>query len=151
APAMIGATEANGPAHPGFRRAHAKGVCVSGTFRGTRQGRAPARADAFSGRPVPVLGRRAIGGGDPHGSDITARVRSQASQYGGPDASQWRMAMNSFPFLAVATPEAFHAQTVAQRPDPATGKPDPAAMPAFLAAHPRARAFQQWAQTAPWS
>src|SRR5690606_3098551 len=79
-----------------------------------------------------------------------ARVRSMALQFGGPGAPQWRMALNSFPFFVVATPQAFHAQILADRPDPRTGKPDPAAMQAFLAAHPRARAFQQWAKSAPW-
>lgn len=148
---VIGAMEASGPAHPGFRRNHAKGVCVSGTFRGTAQGQALSPAKAFSGTPLPVLGRFSIGGPNPHGADNSARVRSMALQLGGPGEPQWRMAMNSFPFFAVATPQAFHAQTLAKRPDPATGKPDPAAMEAFLATHPRARAFQQWTKTAPWS
>ena len=148
---VVGAIEANGPAHPGFRRNHAKGVCVAGTFRGTEQGQALSTAAVFSGEPVPVLGRFSIGGPNPHGADNSARVRSMALQLGGPDASQWRMALNSFPFFAVATPQAFHAQTLAKRPDPATGKPDPAAMEGFLAAHPQARKFGQWAKTAPWS
>nr|WP_255516443.1 catalase family peroxidase [Luteimonas suaedae] len=148
---LVGAMEANGPAHPGFRRNHAKGVCVAGMFRGTEQGQALSTVAAFSGEPVPVLGRFSIGGPNPQGADNNARVRSMALQLGGPDAAQWRMALNSFPFFAVATPQAFHEQTLAERPDPATGKPDPAAMAAFLAAHPQAREFQQWAKTAPWS
>lgn len=148
---VVGAMEANGPAHPGFRRNHAKGVCVTGTFRGTTQGQALSTAKAFSGAPLPVLGRFSIGGPNPHGADNTARVRSMALQFGGADEPQWRMAMNSFPFFAVATPQAFHEQTLAKRPDPATGKPDPAAMDAFFATHPQARKFQQWARTAPWS
>ncbi|GAB2627622.1 catalase family peroxidase [Novilysobacter erysipheiresistens] len=151
APRVVNAMEANGPAHPGFRRNHAKGVCVAGTFRGTEQGQALSTATVFSGEPVPVLGRFSIGGPNPHGADNSARVRSMALQFGGPDASQWRMALNSFPFFAVATPQAFHQQTLAKRPDPATGKPDPAAMEGFLATHPQARKFRQWAKTAPWS
>lgn len=143
--------EAGGPAHPGFRRAHSKGVCVSGSFTGTPQGRALSDADAFAGQPVAVTGRLSIGGGDPQGDDATARVRSLALQIGGRGETQWRMAMNSFPFLAVATPGEFHSQVVANAPDPATGKPDPEAAAAFLAAHPRAQAFQAWAKSAPWS
>lgn len=61
------------------------------------------------------------------------------------------MAMNSFPFFAVPTAEAFLEQTRAGIPDPATGKPDPAKMAAVLEKYPSARAFQQWAKTAPWS
>lgn len=147
---FIDAMEAGGPAHPGFRRAHAKGVCVSGRFLGTAAGRALSSAGVFAGAPVPVVGRLSIGGGDPHGDDAGARVRSLALQLGGRGEAQWRMAMNSVPFLAVATPEAFYAQVRANQPDPATGKPDPGAVAAFLAGHPRARAFQQWAQAAPW-
>jgi catalase len=67
------------------------------------------------------------------------------------DGQQWRTAMNSFPFFAVPTPEAFLEQTRAGIPDPATGKPDPAKMAAVQAKYPSARAFGQWARTAPWS
>lgn len=148
---VVDAMEANTLAHPGFRRNHAKGVCVAGTFRGSGQGRALSTATVFSGEPVPVLGRLSIGGPDPHGADNSARVRSMALQFGDAGAGQWRMALNSFPFFAVATPQAFHQQTLAKRPDPATGKPDPAAMDKFLAAHPQARRFGEWAKTAPWS
>jgi catalase len=45
-----------------------------------------------------------------------------------------------FPF---STPQAFYEQLVASRPDPATGKPDPDRMAAFLNAHPEtARALK---------
>ena len=151
APGMLAAIEATGLPQPGYRRAHAKGVCVVGHFQATPEARALSTAPTLSGAVLPVLGRLSIGGGDPHGHDGNARVRSMALRIGAPDGPQWRMAMNSFPFMAVATPAQFHAQTVAARRDPVTGKPDPAAMEAFLAAHPRARAFQQWAREAPWS
>jgi catalase len=138
--------EAGGPAHPGFRRAHPKGVCVSGRFFGTAGGRALSSAEAFAGEPVAVTGRLSIGGGDPHGDDATARVRSLALQLGGRGETQWRMAMNSFPFMAVATPREFHRQLVANAPDPATGKPDPAAVGGIQGAPPRAPAVQAGAK-----
>jgi catalase len=143
--------EATGPAHPGFRRAHSKGVCVAGWFEPTPQGAALSRAQVFSQPRVPVLGRLSIGGGDPHGADAQARVRSIALQLVSDNGQEWRMAMNSFPFFAVPSPEAFLEQTRAQLPDPATGKPDPAKMAAVLEKYPSARAFQQWAKTAPWT
>jgi len=151
APAMTDAIEANGPPHPGFRRAHAKGVCVTGVFRSSGQAAALSSARVFRQAETPVLGRLSIGGGDPHGADAQARVRSMALLLRTDDGQQWRMAMNSFPFFVVATPEGFHAQTLASRPDPATGKPDPARMAAFLERHPEARRFQAWARSAPWS
>jgi len=143
--------EATGAAHPGFRRAHSKGVCVSGWFEPSAQAPSLSRARVFAQPRVPVLGRLSIGGGDPHGADGNARVRSIALQLVGDDGQEWRMAMNSFPFFAAPTPEAFFEQTRAQVPDPATGKPDPAKMAAVLAKYPSAQAFQQWARTAPWT
>ncbi|MFL9583967.1 catalase family peroxidase [Stenotrophomonas sp. AB1(2024)] len=143
--------EATGANHPGFRRAHSKGVCVSGTFQGTPDGAALSSARVFRQQQVPVLGRLSIGGGDPHGADANARVRSMALQLVSDDGQEWRTAMNSFPFFAVPTTEAFLEQTRAGIPDPATGKPDPAKMAAIAARYPSARAFGEWARTAPWS
>ncbi|MGB3393287.1 MAG: catalase family peroxidase [Stenotrophomonas sp.] len=148
---MIGAIEGNGPAHPGFRRAHSKGMCVEGMFRSNGAGAALSSARVFVQREVPVLGRLSIAGGNPHAADATARVRSMALLLRSDDGQQWRTAMNSFPFFAVSTPAGFQAQTLAARPDPATGKPDPAKMAAFLEKYPQARRFQQWAGSAPWS
>lgn len=143
--------EAASPDQRGFRRAHSKGVCVSGWFQPSAQAPTLSSARVFSQPRVPVLGRLSIGGGDPHGADNSARVRSIALLLTADDGQQWRMAMNSFPFFAVPTPEAFFEQTRAQVPDPATGKPDPERMAAVLEKYPSARAFQQWARTAPWT
>ncbi|AKK69308.1 catalase family peroxidase [Xanthomonas translucens] len=148
---MTDAIEAGGPPHPGFRRAHSKGMCVSGHFEGNGQARALSSARVFTQAAVPVLGRMSIGGGDPHGADATARVRSMALLLRSDDGQQWRTAMNSFPFFVVATPEGFMAQTLAAQPDPATGKPDPAKLAAFAQRYPEAKKFQEWAKTAPWS
>ncbi len=151
AQAFTDSIEATGSPHPGFRRAHSKGVCVSGSFQGTPEGAALSSARVFQQPQVPVQGRLSIGGGDPHGADANARVRSMALQLISDDGQQWRTAMNSFPFFAVPTAEAFLEQTRAGIPDPATGKPDPAKMAAVQAKYPSARAFGQWAKTAPWS
>lgn len=142
--------EAAGADHPGFRRAHAKGVCVAGWFEPSAQAPTLSSARVFAQPRVPVLGRLSIGGGDPHGADNSARVRSIALQLLSDDGQQWRMAMNSFPFFAVPTAEAFHEQAVAQLPDPATGAPDPRKMAALVAKYPSILAFQQWARSAPW-
>ena len=56
--------EATGPAHPGFRRAHSKGICVSGWFEPSAQAPTLSSARVFSQRRVPVMGRLSIGGGD---------------------------------------------------------------------------------------
>ena len=108
-------------------------------------------ARVFSQTAVPVLGRLSIGGGDPHGADAAARVRSMALQLRSDDGQEWRMAMNSFPFFAVPSAAAFLEQTRAQIPDPATGKSDPRKMAIFLDKYPQAKRFQAWAKSAAWS
>jgi len=148
---LINAMEANNAApSPGFRRAHSKGICVSGRFFGNGAGSTLSVARVFAQKDVPVTGRFSIGGGNPYGADNTARVRSMALRLRTDDGQEWRMAMNNFPFFAVATPEGFHAQTLASRPDPITGQPDPAQQAALLEQHPEIRKFQTWATSAPW-
>ena len=137
--------------YPGFRRAHAKGLCVSGHFEGHPDGAALSRARVFADARTPLLGRMSIGGGSPYGLDAQARVRSMALVLRGSDGSEWRMAMNSFPFFGATSAQAFFEQTRASAPDPATGKPDPARMAAYAAAHPAAQRFAAWAKSAPWS
>lgn len=55
--------------HAGFRRSGAKGVCAVGEFVGNAEGRALSTASAFSGRPVPVVARFSVGGGNPRAPD----------------------------------------------------------------------------------
>lgn len=148
---MVDAIEANGPARPGFRRAHARGVCVAGHFEANGRGAQWSRADVLAGGRTPFVGRMSIGGGAPDGNEAGARVRSLALKLVQADRQEWRMAMNTFPVMAVATPQAFYEQTLAGRPDPATGKPDPSRVAAFAAAHPEMAAFRAWADAAPFT
>ncbi len=150
APRLVDTIE-NGKPFAGFRRAHARGVCVAGYFEPTPAAASLSAARVFTQPRTPAIGRLSIGGADPLGAEAQARVRSLALQLDTDDGQQWRLAMNSFPFFAVATPQAFAEQIVASRPDPATGKPDPARMQAFLERHPEARSFMAWAASAPWS
>jgi catalase len=51
--------------HPGFRRNHAKGVCVSGYFESNGRGVALSKAVVFLPGRVPIVGRFAFSGGLP--------------------------------------------------------------------------------------
>ena len=127
----------NGP-HPGFRRNHAKGLCVAGRFAANGAGARLSTATVFApGQVTPVLGRVALAGGQPYAADAETTVRSLALLFRSPDGAQWRTGMNNIPVFPVRTPEAFYEQLRAAKPDPATGKPDPTRMAAFFAAHPK--------------
>jgi catalase len=125
----------NGP-HPGFRRNHAKGVCVGGVFESSGRGARLSRAIVFQPGKVPVVGRFALAGGTPFAADSVQTVRSMALRFSLPDGEEWRTGMNSIPVFPVGTPEAFRDQLVATRPDPTTGKPDPTKLQTFVAGHP---------------
>ena len=148
---MMDTAEASGKQQPGFRRAHSKGVCFAGTFVPTPEAAKLSMARAFSQRSIAVIGRFSTPSNNPYAPDNSAPVRGMAVRLKTDDGQEWRIAMNSFPFFAAATPQAFQAMNEAGRPDPATGKPDPEKMKAVLALHPEIAAFQAWAKTAPKS
>ena len=132
----------NGP-HPGFRRNHAKGVCVSGWFNSNGQGATLSKASIFQPGRVPVLGRFSLSGGQPFAADAPQTVRGLGILFKPSEGEEWRTAMINLPVFPVRTPQAFYEQLLASAPDPATGKPDPARMQALLAKYPEsARAIQ---------
>jgi len=133
--------EVNG-AHPGFRRNHAKGVCVRGYFEGNGQGSSLSRAVVFRLGKVPVIGRFALAGSEPYAGDAAATVRSMALLFRLPNGEEWRTGMNNIPVFPFRTAQEFRGQLLASAPDPTTGTPDPAKMEAFSKQYPEsARAF----------
>ena len=126
----------NGP-HEGFRRNHAKGIGVRGTFEANGNGQRLSKAAVFTPHAkTPVLGRIAFAGGLPYVPDGTTAVRSMALRFALPNGEEWRTGMNNIPVFPVRNGEAFRDQLLASAPDPKTGKPDPERMKTFLAAHP---------------
>ena len=105
---------------------------MSGFFDSNGNGLRLSKAAVFRPGRVPVLGRFSLSGGMPYVADGADAVRGLRLQFGLPDGEAWRTAMINLPVFPFRTPEAFYEQLVASRPDPATGKPDPAAMKAFL-------------------
>ncbi|QJD99375.1 catalase family peroxidase [Massilia forsythiae] len=145
---MVNTVEAGGSPHPGFRRAHSKGICIVGSFAPAPAAARLSTARVFTQASTPVLGRFSNPGNDPYAPDNKAAVRGMALQLKTDDGQEWRMAMNSFPFFAAATPEGFQAMNAAKLPDPATGKPDPEKMKAVLARHPEIARFMAWSKNA---
>lgn len=148
---MMDTAEASGKQQPGFRRAHSKGICFAGTFAPTAEAAKLSTARAFTQPSIPVIGRFSASSNNPYAPDGASPVRGMAVQIKTDDGQEWRIAMNSFPFFAAATPQGFQQLNEAGLPDPATGKPDPNKMKAVLAAHPEIGTFLAWAKSAPRS
>jgi catalase len=122
--------------YSGFRRNHAKGVCVRGFFDSNGQGVRLSKAVVFRTGRVPVIGRFSIGGGDPYATDVLSDVRGLGLQFSLSDGEEWRTAMINLPVFPFKDPQAFYDNLVASQPDPKTHQPDPAKGAAFLASHP---------------
>ena len=122
--------------HSGFRRNHAKGMCVTGYFDSNGQGARLSKAVVFQTGRVPVIGRFSLPGGNPFVSDSPASVRGMGLDFTPGNGEEWRTAMVDIPVFAVSTAQGFYDQLLASKPDPATGKPDPEKLKAFFAAHP---------------
>ena len=145
-----GFEEVNG-VHPGFRRNHAKGVGVSGFFESNGKGVRLSNANVFRPGQVPVLGRFSLSGGQPYAADEPDTVRGLGLQFSLPDGEVWRTAMVNLPVFPVSTPQGFYELLLASKPDPATGKPDPAKMHEFLAQHPETAETQKIIKSQPFS
>jgi len=145
---LVNVLETNNGVHPGFRRNHSKGVCVAGYFESSSEARSLSSAQVFNEAQTPVVGRFALPAGNPYAADSSVPIRSMALRFTQANGQQWRTGMNSMPVFPVGTPEAFYQLQKAQSPDPATGKPDPKAVPAFFGSHPEAGPFLAWIKTA---
>ncbi len=114
--------------HPGFRPVHAKGLVCSGTFRASADAPRVTRAPHFTGQSVPTIVRFANANGNPDVHDAVPNVRSIAVKFQLSDG-------------IARTPEELLEFLRAQLPEPGSGRPDPDAVPRFLAGHPAGRAF----------
>lgn len=148
AAAVVDQFQKNGGTFPGYRRNHAKGVCVSGYFESSGAAARYSTAEVFrAGGRTPVVGRLSIPGTNPYAWDSATPIRGMALDFLQANGQQWRTAMNAMPIFPVATPAANFEFIQAQQPDSATGDPDPKRLAAFFASHPSANAFRVWNQT----
>jgi catalase len=133
---MVDAFETAGGKFAGFRRSGAKGVCATAEFVGSAQGRALSVSSAFSGKPVPVVARFSIGGGNPKAPDNAKSQRNLALQFELPNGEVWQMGNISAPLFGAATPEQMLGRLTSLAPDPETKKPNPEKVKAFTDANP---------------
>jgi catalase len=122
--------------YDGYRRSGAKGVCATGEFVGSAEGRALSSSAVFSGQPVPVVVRFSVGGANPNAAENTKTQRNMALQFAVPGGEVWQMGNISSPVFGAATPEQFFGRIQSLQPDPATKAADPAKVKAFADANP---------------
>jgi catalase len=122
--------------HPGFRAVHAKGLCCSGTFTATPDAAALCTAPHFQGEDVGVTVRFSNGSGRPTRADGARDERGMAVKFSLPDGRTTDIVSLTLPVFFARTPEMFLKFLEAQRPDPATGKPDLDRVGAFINDHP---------------
>ncbi len=136
APQVVDAIEATFGVVPGERRNHIKGTCAAGEFIGSKEAAKFSRSALFSGKPVPVIARFSLAGGNPKAPDTAKSGRGMALEFKLPKGQLHHITMLNTPMFGAANSQTFLDLMVAIRPDPATGKPDPEKIKAFKAGHP---------------
>lgn len=116
------------------RASHAKGVCVTGTFTPTPDAAALSKAPQFA-KPVPVLGRFSVGGGNPKAPDKVKGARGLAVRFDVGGGNNTDLVMVNAPIHFANTLEQMMGFFQARVPA-ADGKPDPAKVKAFGEANP---------------
>ncbi len=123
--------------HSGFRRAHAKGICVTGEFRSNGKLADYTQATLFNAVTTPFIGRFSVAGNNPTAPDLKAPVRSLALSFSMSPTQQWRVAMNTPPVMAVKDPHTFFQQIQAIQSGPE-------AIKEFFSNHPESEDFLSW-------
>ncbi|HEX4554276.1 MAG TPA: catalase [Xanthobacteraceae bacterium] len=136
ATAVVDALEGAYGAHRGQRRNHTKGIGALGTFVGRPEGAAYSRSALFSGQTIEVVARFSLAGGDPQASDTEKSPRGLGLEFRLPNGALHHMTMIHTPMFFAAVPATFLDKFIALAPDPATGKPNPDKLKAFMVHHP---------------
>ncbi len=133
---MVDAFEAAGGKFEGYRRSGAKGICATGEFVGSTDGRTLSTASAFSGQKIPVIVRFSVGGGNPKAVDNAKSQRNMALQFNLPGGETWQMGNISAPIFGSSTPTQLLGRLESLTPDPSTKAPNPEKVKAFAQANP---------------
>src|SRR5260370_15592286 len=78
---VIDALESAYGVQRGQRRNHTKGVGALGSFVGSPEASTYSRSELFSGKPLEVVARFSVAGGDPEASDAEKSPRGMALQF----------------------------------------------------------------------
>ena len=135
-------------AHAGKRAAHAKGICLKGSFTPTAEAATLSKAPHFAG-PVPVTARFSLGGGNPAASDGQKdNARGLAVHFDLGKGNTTDLVIISAPVFVAKTPEQFVALLKAVAPGP-DGKQDAEKIGAFFKANPESTRQATWLNARP--
>jgi len=118
-----------------------------GEFIGTPAAAAYSSSALFSGKPVPVIARFSLAGGNPDVPDAARNARGLALEFRLPNSNRQHMTMLNSPVFIGSQPAVFNDLIIASKPDPKTGKPDPQVLKAFFDSHPETMASVDFAKT----
>lgn len=145
---LVDIFEELGGKYPGFRKAHAKGVCATAEFTPDQNSKYFGKADLFSQATLPAVVRFSIGSANPSADERVPGVRGMAVQIKTPNGRIHTIAGNSSPVFAGKDPETFYGFLKTLRPDE-SGKPNPALIGAYIAANPSVQANAMWSRSTP--
>lgn len=134
---LVGAIDEFAGTTPGFRAAHAKGICCTGTFTPAPAAAAMTTAPHLHAGSVPVVVRFSNAGSSPRMPDYAVDVAGMAVKFLLPDGRETDIVANSLPVFFVREPEAFIELTKARRAG-GSGRPSPLRLLGFFARHPEA-------------
>jgi catalase len=126
------------------RPSHAKGTCATGSFVATPDGTRLSVSPVFGGQPIPVIIRFGVGGAGPGAPDTARSTRGLSIRFQAPGGVVWDMANISVPIFGAPTPQALVEGLHARAPDPATGRPNPERVAAYVAANPKTTLQGRW-------
>jgi catalase len=129
--------------HPGDRAAHAKGICLTGTFTPAPDAPKLSKAPHFA-KEVPITARFSLGGGNPEAADNAQdNVRGLAIKFDLGSGASTDLVTISAPMFFVQTPALFveFLKTV--------GSGDQDKIKAFFAAHPESTRQNAWLTSHP--
>lgn len=136
-----------GGKHPGFRKAHASGVCATGRFVPNSDMAAYSSSSLFGAESDAIV-RFSMGSANPSADETAPGARGMAVQITLPDGSKHTMAGNNTPFFTGKDPETFYGflQTLLPNED---GTVDRRKTGAYIAANPSVLNAVKWSQTNP--
>lgn len=137
-----------GGSHPGFRKAHAKGVCASAVFEPNTEAAQFKDSLLFTQGALAATVRFSLGSANPSFDERTPGARGMGIQIKVPNGGTHTITGNSAPVFTGKDPQTFFGFLSRLLPDE-NGQVNPARIGAYVAANPSVQASVMWSRTTP--